>query len=1112
MSTQPSRPRRPFRGGRKPKIVGYDLAEVIGRGAAGVVYRARQTAVDREVALKVLHAHLKDNPRLVRRMQREARTTARLAHPNVVCAVDMGEVDGRFWFAMEYVDGPSLHLRLRQEGRLKEREALRLFIPLCEALEHLYEHGVVHRDIKPANILIDGKGGARLADLGLAFADDDPSITGQGGTLGTPHYISPEQAVDPTGADVRSDIWSFGATLFQAVCGRPPFSGDSTAEILSGVLYGRIPDPHELEPSLSKRLTLVLRKCMSRDPEGRYQVPHELLLDLERVRERRAPKIARRALDPVQSRHDPRNTWLAAIGVVVCLLAVGGILAYRHLVREDGQGEATVGELVPYTPLEVLVVRLESDELPATLFSAYSDVLDELPPEYATRADTVKGTLMDHLRRRVRRVRDELRHQVRESIRGRDLAGAQALLEAGLEQRLVSETGFPSSELAPNGVDIAPWRGQLAGELRSATDAVSRELEVKLAQYHERTLDDVKALARRQDWRKAFQRIRFGSPQQVLEDAGFGEFSLPEGLLDELVAPVRISFDLERERLTDAWIRVDRSLKEFVATRADTLEEKLAAGPPRLDAGAQLEEDFEAELFDRGLNRARMPDGLPKTALAMLARRARFMREEEVRLLELDARHAFDDTERLAGVYLRERRYREAQELWQEATLDLNQEPRALGSSWRTELLRRFSAGREEARLLDALFERTAERIVELNGRSVSFLVGRVDVPDVRIVSGVDPRNEGFEVRSGGVSGRYRLRELEGAQLERFAGCEVPASLSAEERLALALFRFHDGRPTSAADAMNSGPLPEGELGLELVFTLRGRLAEAEESERLLSRAREVEARRRLAIVLDERRRERNPRQVVALIKELLRDYGDVPLVRSRRTELLDLREHLGNTRELSEEELFERQYAATSFHYPARRAVRMMYDFQQPEVGAWGLGDWSFDNVGLVLQERVGSWSELLQSNGPRLLLRKPFLADPDFELELVVEQLASSGPPQLFWISAAGFQVAFAGPGLPGKERRDSRFLWGTEDASSFLERLRSGEGEGVPRLLESEKTHRITIRGNRRLGRLEILLDARSLLETHTEPPDPHALFVELRSFEPVRLLRVELAGAR
>ena len=123
-------------------------------------------------------------PRTIQRLQREARTTARLAHPNIVSAIDMGETGGDWWYAMELVEGPSLALVLRQEGRLREREALRYFIPLCEAIEHLWEHGVVHRDIKPGYILIDRTCGARLADLGLAFADDDPAVTQGGGTLG----------------------------------------------------------------------------------------------------------------------------------------------------------------------------------------------------------------------------------------------------------------------------------------------------------------------------------------------------------------------------------------------------------------------------------------------------------------------------------------------------------------------------------------------------------------------------------------------------------------------------------------------------------------------------------------------------------------------------------------------------------------------------------------------------------------------------------------------------------------------------------------------------------------------------------------------------------------
>jgi serine/threonine-protein kinase len=353
--------RAPRREEAPPEIPGYEILGFVGRGSSGVVYRARQLAIDREVAIKILHPHLARESRLVRRLQREARTTARLAHPHIVSAVDMGEAGGRWWYAMEYVDGPSLSQRLRAEGRIREREALRLFIPLCEALEHLWEHGVVHRDIKPANILIDRAGGARLADLGLAVTEEDPSITGNGGTLGTPHYISPEQAVDPRKADVRSDIWSFGATLYHALCGRPPFHGESAAEVLSGVLYSKIPDPTEIEPTVSSRITLVLRKCLTRDPTRRYQDPHELLLDLERVRERRAPRVHRRWLDPVLSRRDPARK--AALGATLGLLGLLGVLVLllpRWLGRDDGATPSTSPESGPFEPLAELEARYKS--------------------------------------------------------------------------------------------------------------------------------------------------------------------------------------------------------------------------------------------------------------------------------------------------------------------------------------------------------------------------------------------------------------------------------------------------------------------------------------------------------------------------------------------------------------------------------------------------------------------------------------------------------------------------------------------------------------------------------------------------------------------------------
>src|SRR5687767_10421663 len=138
-----------------PEIPGYRIEETLGRGSTGVVYRATQLAVDREVALKVLHSEMAGRPRAVRRLQREARTAAKLAHPNIVTAIDMGQVGPLWWYAMELIVGESLAARLKRVGRLSEREALRFFTPLVDALDHAFRQGVVHRDIKPANILID---------------------------------------------------------------------------------------------------------------------------------------------------------------------------------------------------------------------------------------------------------------------------------------------------------------------------------------------------------------------------------------------------------------------------------------------------------------------------------------------------------------------------------------------------------------------------------------------------------------------------------------------------------------------------------------------------------------------------------------------------------------------------------------------------------------------------------------------------------------------------------------------------------------------------------------------------------------------------------------------
>ena len=207
--------------------------------------------------------------------------TARLGHPGIVTAIDMGEVED-WWYAMELVEGISLG------ERVTERGALGSVRPSACSSPSSTPSGTATRWGRPpgrqAGQHPRGRVRRALADLGLAQAEADPRVTGEDGALGTPHYMSPEHARDAAAVDQRSDLWSLGATLFHALVGRPPFVGRSAAGVLAGVLHQRIPDPRSLAPDLSRGMALVLRKCLTRDPGGRYPDALALLKDLERLR------------------------------------------------------------------------------------------------------------------------------------------------------------------------------------------------------------------------------------------------------------------------------------------------------------------------------------------------------------------------------------------------------------------------------------------------------------------------------------------------------------------------------------------------------------------------------------------------------------------------------------------------------------------------------------------------------------------------------------------------------------------------------------------------------------------------------------------------------------
>ncbi|MHC5039577.1 MAG: serine/threonine protein kinase [Planctomycetota bacterium] len=265
------------------QITGYKLLKKLGGGAMGSVYVAKQLSMDRLVAIKILSPQLARNEKFVDRFMREARAVARLNHINIISGIDVGESNGINYFAMEYVDGPTLISVLNKGGPLGEKRSLNITLQIARALEHAHKHNMVHRDVKPDNIMIAKDGTAKLCDLGLARdLSQTPEASEHGQSLGTPNYISPEQARAERKIDIRSDIYSLGASLFHMVTGQPPYQG-SAAVVMTKHISHPVPDPLAIVPDLSKETAFILQHMMAKDKKKRYQVPEVVAEDLERV-------------------------------------------------------------------------------------------------------------------------------------------------------------------------------------------------------------------------------------------------------------------------------------------------------------------------------------------------------------------------------------------------------------------------------------------------------------------------------------------------------------------------------------------------------------------------------------------------------------------------------------------------------------------------------------------------------------------------------------------------------------------------------------------------------------------------------------------------------------
>ena len=260
----------------------YRIVRLLGRGGMGAVYLAHEDGLDRDVAIKALPPDRAGSTEIRERFRREARTAARLTHPNVVPLHTFGEVAGTMYYVMGYVPGHSLAARLASEGPLPELEAKRLLAEIAGALAYAHQQGVVHRDIKPDNILLEeGSGRPLLTDFGIAKAvAGEESLTSTGSIIGTPSYMSPEQASGKGEVDARSDLYSLGVMAYAMLAGRLPFQGKTSAEVILQHMT-RAPAPlASVAPLVSATLAAAVMRCLEKDPAARWAQAGDLVAAL----------------------------------------------------------------------------------------------------------------------------------------------------------------------------------------------------------------------------------------------------------------------------------------------------------------------------------------------------------------------------------------------------------------------------------------------------------------------------------------------------------------------------------------------------------------------------------------------------------------------------------------------------------------------------------------------------------------------------------------------------------------------------------------------------------------------------------------------------------------